>query len=119
MRQRVLLIAAILGNPEILILDEPLSGLDVISALVFRHLIKRLGELGRSVFYCSHVLEVAEKVCSHVLVLKNGTVLTYAPVEEVRRNTGQESLEHSFVHLVEEGDATRITGDIVEVMQAA
>jgi ABC-2 type transport system ATP-binding protein len=119
MRQRILLIAAILDNPEILILDEPLSGLDVISALVLRHLIKRLGELGKLVFYCSHVLEVAEKVCSHVLILKKGTVLTHGPVDEVRRSTGQSSLEHSFVHLVEEGDATRITRDIVQVMQAA
>jgi ABC-2 type transport system ATP-binding protein len=119
MRQRILLIAALLDNPEILIFDEPLSGLDVSSALVVRHLIKALGEHGKAVFYCSHVLEVVEKVCSHLLVLRKGKVLAYAPAEQLQKDTGKSSLEHTFVHLVEEGDAMKITQEIVEVMSAA
>ncbi|HZE25868.1 MAG TPA: ABC transporter ATP-binding protein [Terriglobales bacterium] len=118
MRQRILLIASIVDNPDLLIFDEPLSGLDVTSALVFRHLIKALGEHGKAVFYCSHVLEVVEKVCSHLLILRKGAVLAYAPAAELQRETGKSSLEHSFVHLMEEGDATKITNDIVEVMSA-
>jgi len=118
MRQRILLIASIVDNPDLLIFDEPLSGLDVTSALVFRRLIKALGEHGKAVFYCSHVLEVVEKVCSHLLLLRKGTVLAYAPAAELQRETGKSSLEHSFVHLMEEGDATKITNDIVEVMSA-
>jgi ABC-2 type transport system ATP-binding protein len=63
MRQRILLIAALMDNPKLLILDEPLSGLDVTSALILKNLIKTLGEAGRAIFYCSHVLEVVDKVC--------------------------------------------------------
>jgi len=119
MRQRILLIAAIVDNPQVLIFDEPLSGLDVTSALVFRYLIKAFGERGKAVFYCSHVLEVVEKVCSHLLILRKGTVLAYAPTEDLQKETGKSSLEHSFVHLVEEVDATKVTSDIVEVMSAS
>ncbi len=61
MRQRILLIAAIMDNPEIFIFDEPLSGLDVTSALIFKNLVQALGQQGKLVFYCSHVLEVVEK----------------------------------------------------------
>src|SRR5882762_6680264 len=118
MKQKILICAALLHNPRILIFDEPLSGLDVTSALVFKHLIKALGEHGKAVFYCSHVLEVVEKVCSHLLILRKGAVLAYAPAAELQRETGKSSLEHSFVHLMEEGDATKITNDIVEVMSA-
>ena len=63
MRQRVLLIASLLDDPELLILDEPLSGLDVSSALILKNLIRALGQQGKAVFYCSHVLMV-EQVCS-------------------------------------------------------
>lgn len=79
MRQRILLIAALVHDPELLIFDEPLSGLDVTSALIVKNLIKGLGERGKAVFYCSHVLEVVEKVCSHVIILRKGRVLAYSP----------------------------------------
>src|SRR5437660_8035417 len=68
MRQRILLIAALMDNPDVLILDEPLSGLDVTSALILKNLIQSLSARGKSVFYCSHILEVVEKVCSHLII---------------------------------------------------
>jgi ABC-2 type transport system ATP-binding protein len=61
MRQRILLIAALMDNPDVLVLDEPLSGLDVTSALIFKNLIQSLSAMGKTIFYCSHVLEVVEK----------------------------------------------------------
>src|SRR3569833_2291110 len=63
MRQRILLISALLHNPELIIFDAPLSGLDVSSALIFRKLVSALGREGKTIFYCSHELEVVEKVC--------------------------------------------------------
>src|SRR5262245_34000806 len=72
MRQRVLLISAIIDNPDLLILDEPLSGLDVISAMVMKNLIQLLSGSGKFIFYCSHVLEVVEKVCTQLIVLRKG-----------------------------------------------
>ena len=119
MRQRILLIAALLHDPQLLIFDEPLSGLDVTSALIVKNLIKGLGERGKAVFYCSHVLEVVEKVCSHVMILRRGRVLAYAPTGDLRKAVGGSSLEHAFVHLVEDRDAEQTARDIIQVMDAA
>src|ERR1700721_1571046 len=77
MRQRILLIASFLHDPDLLIFDEPLSGLDVTSALIVKNLIRGLGERGKAVFYCSHVLEVVEKVCSHGMILRKARALAY------------------------------------------
>jgi ABC-2 type transport system ATP-binding protein len=119
MRQRILLIAALLHDPTLLIFDEPLSGLDVTSALIAKNLIKSLGEQGKAVFYCSHVLEVVEKVCTRVMILRKGNMLAYAASAEIQQEAGESSLENAFVHLVEERDAARTAQDIIDVMRAA
>jgi len=118
MRQRILIIAAIMHNPEIFILDEPLSGLDVTSALIFKNLVQTLGQQGKLVFYCSHVLEVVEKVCSDVLILRKGVVIAQDSVVNIRQIIGQ-SLENTFLHLVEDVDTMSVARDIVSVMKAA
>lgn len=119
MRQRILLIAALLHDPRLLIFDEPLSGLDVTSALIVKNLIKGLGERGKAIFYCSHVLEVVEKVCSHVMILRKGRVLAYAPTSELQKAAGQPNLEHAFMHLVEGRDPEQTARDIIQVMDGA
>ena len=116
MRQRILLISALLDNPDVLILDEPLSGLDVTSALIFKHLIQSLAAKGKTIFYCSHVLEVVEKVCSRLLILRKGQVIASGATEEVRQRIGQVSLENIFLQLVEDRDVTQIAGNIVDVV---
>src|SRR5437588_2188871 len=102
MRQRILLIAALMDNPDVLILDEPLSGLDVTSVLIFKNLIQAFSALGKGVFYCSHILEVVEKVCSQLLILRSGHVIAYGSTEDVRRRIGQSSLERIFLQLLED-----------------
>ena len=119
MRQRILLIAALLHDPSLLIFDEPLSGLDVTSAMVVKNLIKTLGEHGKAILYCSHVLEVVEKVCSTVIVLRKGKTIAYGPPAELIETAGQSSLEHAFAHLVEGGDAAQTARDVAAVMKAA
>ena len=119
MRQRILLIAALLHDPSLLIFDEPLSGLDVTSAMVVKNLVKTLGEQGKAILYCSHVLEVVEKVCSTVIVLRKGRTLAYGPPAELMKAAGQASLEHAFAHLVEGGDAAQTARDVAAVMKAA
>jgi ABC-2 type transport system ATP-binding protein len=119
MRQRVLLIAALMDNPKLLILDEPLSGLDVTSARILKNLIKALGEAGRAVFYCSHVLEVVEKVCSQLVVLRKGRVIAYDSPAQLRESTGKTSLESTFSHLVDEIDTEKLSRAILQVMSAA
>ena len=105
MRQRILLIAALMHDPELIIFDEPLSGLDVTSALIFREMVKALSRAGKTIFYCSHVLEVVEKVCSHVIILQNGKQLAYGTVDELKTFQAMPSLEAAFAHLVQERDA--------------
>ena len=118
MRQRILLIASLMHDPEIFIFDEPLSGLDVTSALIFKNLVQALGRSGKMVFYCSHVLEVVEKVCTDVLILRKGTVIAHDSVANIGKILGA-SLENTFLHLVDDVDTVRVAGDIVDVMRAA
>lgn len=118
MRQRILIISAIMDDPDILIFDEPLSGLDVTSALIFKNLVQALGQQGKLVFYCSHVLEVVEKVCSDVLILRKGEVIAQDTVTNIRQIIGQ-SLENTFLHLVDDVDTMSVARDILSVMKAA
>lgn len=118
MRQRILLIAALMHDPEIFIFDEPLSGLDVTSALIFKNLVQALGHAGKMVFYCSHVLEVVEKVCTDVLILRKGIVIAQDSVANIGKILGQ-SLENTFLHLVDDVDTMSVARDIVSVMKAA
>jgi ABC-2 type transport system ATP-binding protein len=116
MRQRILLIAALMHDPELIIFDEPLSGLDVTSALIFREMVKALSRAGKTIFYCSHVLEVVEKVCSHVIILQNGKQLAYGTVDELKTFQAMPSLEAAFAHLVQERDAPAAAAALVEAM---
>jgi ABC-2 type transport system ATP-binding protein len=118
MRQRILLIAALMDNPDVLILDEPFSGLDVTSSLVLKSLIQSLSKKGKAVFFCSHVLEVVEKVCSQLIILRNGRVIAYGPTAEVVAKIGQSTLEGTFLQLVEDRDVSQIATDIAEVIAA-
>jgi ABC-2 type transport system ATP-binding protein len=118
MRQKILLSAALLHNPEILILDEPLSGLDVGAMMVVRELLQALAAQGRIIFYCSHVLEVLEKVCARILILRKGRVVAHGSIEQLRRQMHQDTLEGIFAELTREQDYHAIAGHILEVMQA-
>jgi ABC-2 type transport system ATP-binding protein len=116
MRQRILLISALLHNPELLVFDEPLSGLDVLSAMIFRKLVSGLSRERKTIFYCSHVLEVVEKVCSHVIVLQKGKQLAYGTVEELKRFQEMPSLEAAFSRLVQEQDAEASAEAIIDAV---
>jgi ABC-2 type transport system ATP-binding protein len=116
MRQRILLIAALMDNPDVLILDEPLSGLDVTSALILKNLVQALSAQGKSVFYCSHILEVVEKVCSHLIILRKGQVVEQGATAEMLERIGKSSLEGVFLHLVEDRNVVQVAKDIVDVV---
>ena len=117
MRQKILLSAALLDNPEVLILDEPFSGLDVNTALVLRTLVRALAAEGKMILYSSHVLEVVEKICSSVLILRRGKVVAYGDVERLRDIMQQPSLEGVFAQLTEQEDPGRIVGGILATMR--
>jgi ABC-2 type transport system ATP-binding protein len=116
MRQKVLLSAALLHNPSLLVFDEPVSGLDATSALVFRHLLEELARAGKAVLYCSHELDAVEKTCSRVLVLHHGRVVAHDTVERLRDALSERSLEAVFQQLVCEIDPARTARDLVSSM---
>jgi ABC-2 type transport system ATP-binding protein len=118
MRQKILISAALIHNPELLILDEPLSGLDVTTALVLRDLLQGLAAQGRMILYSSHVLDVLEKVCSEVLILCKGHVAAHDTIERLRESLHETSLEGIFGQLTREQNHRAIAADILEVMQA-
>jgi ABC-2 type transport system ATP-binding protein len=116
MRQKILLSAALMHNPEILILDEPFSGLDVTSALMLRRLLSGLARRGKIILYSSHVLEVVEKVCSQVLILRRGEVVAYDSITQLRELMQQPSLEGVFAQLMQIDDAAETVERILEVV---
>ncbi len=116
MRQRIMLIAALLDDPELLILDEPFSGLDVVSALVMRRLLNLLAASGKAIFFCSPVLETVEKVCTHLVVLRQGELVARGTLAEIMAS--REALEDSFFQLTEQMDADAIAGRLMGAIQA-
>ena len=91
MKQRLAIASALLGDPEVMILDEPTNGLDPQGIAEIRELIKRIAQEGKTIILASHLLDEVQKVCSHFAVLKKGTLLHQGPVEEVTK--GVESVE--------------------------
>ncbi|HSK08187.1 MAG TPA: ABC transporter ATP-binding protein [Vicinamibacterales bacterium] len=116
MKQKVLICAALLHDPDLLIFDEPLSGLDVTTALVFRHLVQALAERGKIILYSSHVLEVVEKICSKVVVLYHGQVVADDRVDRLREVMALRSLEEVFGQLVEQRDPRQRALEIADVV---
>ena len=118
MRQKVLISAALLHDPDVLIFDEPLSGLDVTTAVIFRHLVRALAERGKAILYSSHVLESVEKLCSEVIVLYRGSVVAHDSIEHLRALMSRSSLEEVFAELVFREDPARVAAEIADVVTA-
>ncbi len=117
MRQKILLSGALIHDPELLILDEPFSGLDVNMALVLRALLQALAVEGKMILYSSHVLEVVEKVCSSVLILRKGKVVAHETIEHLRELMSQPSLEGVFAQLTEQEDPARVVSGIIAAIR--
>jgi ABC-2 type transport system ATP-binding protein len=117
MRQKILISAALAHNPDVVIFDEPLSGLDVTTSLVMRDVMRGLAARGRIIFYSSHVLEIVEKVCTRVLILRKGRVAAHDSIEHLRELMHQPSLEGVFAELTREPDHQAVADHILEVMQ--
>ncbi len=116
MRQKVLISAALLHNPDLLIFDEPMSGLDAASAVIFRHLIKTLASAGKMILYSSHELETVERVAKRVIVLHHGRMVAHDSVERLRELMRLESLEEIFSELVFTEDPQAVANRIVDAM---
>ncbi|MBI4909078.1 MAG: ABC transporter ATP-binding protein [Acidobacteria bacterium] len=118
MRQKVLISAALLHNPDVLIFDEPFSGLDVTAAEVFKLVLRSLASEGKLILYSSHVLEVVEKVCSEVVILRKGKVVAQDTITKLRDLLTLPSLEDVFRQLAEQDDSEQIAGEMISLMRA-
>jgi len=118
MRQKVLLAAALLHNPDGVLLDEPFSGLDVNSALVLRDLIGQLAARGKVVLFSSHELETVERVCARVVILHKGRVVANDSIEQLRALMSLPTLEEIFSQLAIEQDTAAITREMVQLMES-
>jgi ABC-2 type transport system ATP-binding protein len=118
MRQKVLLAAALLHNPDLLLLDEPFSGLDVGTSLVLRSLIQELASRGKVVLFSSHELETVERVCAHVIILHRGKIVADDSIEHLRTLMALPSLEAIFSQLAVEQDTAAISRQIADLIRA-
>lgn len=118
MRQKVLIAAAVLHDPPVVVLDEPFSGLDVSAARVLKAFVRALADDGKMVVFSSHVLEVVEQVCSRVLILKNGRVVGHDSVVNLRSILQLPSLDAVFAMLTAEEDVAARSREMVAAMKA-
>lgn len=99
MKQKLALISALVHRPKLLILDEPFVGLDPKAAVILKNAMRRICEEGGAIFFSTHVLDVAEKLCNRVAIIKDGTLIASGEMEEIVKS-GQ-SLEDIFMEVVE------------------
>ena len=116
MRQKVLLVAALLHDPALLLLDEPFSGLDVGAALILRSLIQELAARGKVIVFSSHELDTVERVSSHIVILHRGKVAADDSIERLRTLMAQPTLEGIFSQLAVEQDATALSRRIADLI---
>lgn len=102
MKQKVLITSGLMHNPSIIILDEPLSGLDANAVIVVKEIMSRLAKEGKTIFYCSHMMDVVEKVSDRIILINQGSIVANGTFAELQAQSG-ESLEQIFAHLT--GDA--------------
>ncbi|HTV13918.1 MAG TPA: ABC transporter ATP-binding protein [Acidobacteriaceae bacterium] len=116
MRQKVLIIAALLHNPDLVLLDEPFSGLDVASALVLRSLIQELAARGKVVLFSSHELDTVERVSQRVVILHKGKIVADDSIERLRSLMELTTLEAIFSQLAVEQDTQAMGREMAELI---
>src|SRR6201996_7471514 len=118
MKQKILLAAALLHNPDLVLLDEPFSGLDVGSSLVLKSLMQELAARGKVILFSSHELETVERISSHVVILHKGKVVADDSIERLRTLMALPTLEDIFSQLAVEQDTAAISREIADLIRA-
>ncbi len=115
MRQKIVISAALLHDPAVVIFDEPETGLDVATTLMLRHLVRMLAARGKAILYSSHILEVVERVCDRVIVLHKGIVVADDSIARLRELSSSTSLEGVFSQLVIRDDPETLARSLADV----
>ena len=117
MKQKILIAAALLHKPEVLFLDEPLNGLDANAAMIFKELLKKMAAQGKTILFCSHVLEVVERMCTRILIINEGKRIIEGTAGEICGSTGSGTLEQAFGQLTGSRDAGQVTADFLAALE--
>ena len=116
MKQKVLIASGILHNPEIVILDEPLSGLDANSVLIIKDLLQRLAQEGKTIFYCSHMMDIVEKVSDKIILIDQGIIVAEGSMGELKSKLGDKTLEQIFESLTLHGSLSGAANEILSAI---
>ncbi|HET7585226.1 MAG TPA: ABC transporter ATP-binding protein [Gemmatimonadaceae bacterium] len=119
MRQKVLLASALIHRPEVLFLDEPLDGLDANAALVVKEVLKQLAAQGKTILFCSHILDVVERICTRIVIINNGQQIANGTSAEIRETTGTASLEQAFSKLTGVKDVGTVASEFIAALEKA
>jgi ABC-2 type transport system ATP-binding protein len=119
MKQKVVLSAALLHRPEVLFLDEPLNGLDAGAATIVKELLRKLAAQGKTILFCSHILEVVERICTRIVIINDGRQIAGGTPAEIAASTGKTSLEDAFNQLTGVRDVERVTSDFLQALDRA
>lgn len=114
MKQKVLIVSAMLHNPQVLFLDEPLSGLDANAAVTMKEILSQLAARGKTIFYCSHVMDVVERVCDRIIILSDGRIVADGSFETLQAMNKGESLERIFTALTSEGGHAAVADKFIK-----
>jgi ABC-2 type transport system ATP-binding protein len=104
MKQKVVIASALIHNPQIIFFDEPMNGLDANTALFLKEVIRNLAKTGKTIFYCSHILEVVENLCERIIIIDNGSIIADGSIQELKQMTTKSSLEGIFGKLTQTDD---------------
>jgi ABC-2 type transport system ATP-binding protein len=117
MKQKVVIAAALLHKPDVLFLDEPLDGLDANTAMLVKELLKRLAGQGRTILFCSHILDVVERMCTRIVIIDKGCKIAEGTARDIMAQAGAPSLELAFNQLTGGAEAGAITADFLAALE--
>lgn len=117
MKQKIHIISGLLHNPDLIFMDEPLNGLDANAVIIVKEIISQLAKEGKTIFYCSHLMDVVEKVASRIILLNNGVVAADGTVEDLKKQANTSSLEMLFSKLTVGTEMPDKTGQIIDAFE--
>lgn len=117
MKQKIHIISGLLHNPDILFMDEPLNGLDANAVIIVKEIITQLAKEGKTIFYCSHLMDVVEKVSSRIILINDGHIIANGSVQQLKQESGCASLEELFSKLTGKNDHMEKAGQIINVFE--
>jgi ABC-2 type transport system ATP-binding protein len=119
MKQKVVISSALIHRPDVLILDEPFDGLDANTAMVMKELLRKFAAQGKAVLFCSHILEVVERMCSRIVVIDQGRLVAEGTSQRICEMTETRTLDEAFARLTGVRDPGQVTADFLQALERA